>query len=99
MVAILPRRTMRECHHLLQLISAAIPDDAPESPRLQIHLHQEHPIRVIGLGEGMVATLVVNLTNHPLDHNSVFGGVIVVGSLASRHRHNKDWNLGFDAAC
>jgi hypothetical protein len=28
--------------------------------------------------------------NHPLNHNSVFGGVIVAGSLASRHLHNKD---------
>jgi hypothetical protein len=37
--------------------------------------------------------------NHPLDHNSVFGGVVVAGSLASRHLHNKDWNLALDATC
>jgi hypothetical protein len=72
------------------LIGVTVLDDALESPRLQLHLHQERPIGVIGLGEGRVATPAVNLTNHPLDHNSVFGGVIVTGSLASRHRHNKD---------
>jgi hypothetical protein len=37
--------------------------------------------------------------NHPLDHNSVFGGVIIVGALASRHLHDKDWNLALDATC
>jgi hypothetical protein len=72
------------------LIGAAILDDASGSPWLQLHLHQEHPIRVIGLGEGRVATPSANLTNHPLDHNSIFGGVIVAESLASRHLHNKD---------
>jgi hypothetical protein len=79
------------------LIGAAVLDDALESLRLQLHLHQEHPIGVIGLGEGRVATPTANLMNHPLDHNSVFGGVIVAGSLASHHLHNKDWNLALDA--
>jgi hypothetical protein len=79
------------------LIGAAVLDDALESLRLQLHLHQEHPIGVIGLGEGRVATPAANLMNHPLDHNSVFGGVIVAGSLASHHLHNKDWNLALDA--
>jgi hypothetical protein len=64
-----------------------------------IHLHQERPIEVIGLGEGRVATPAANLTNHPLDHNFIFRGVIVAGSLASHHRHNKDWNLALDATC
>jgi hypothetical protein len=48
---------------------------------------------LIGLGEGKVATPAANLMNHPLDHNSVFGGVIIVGSLGSHHLHNMDWNL------
>jgi hypothetical protein len=80
-------------HHLLLLIGAAVLDDALESPRLQLHLHQECPTRVISLGEGRVATPASNLRNHPLDHNSICGGVIIVGSLASRHLHNKDWKL------
>jgi hypothetical protein len=67
--------------------------DTSESPRLQLHLHQERPIGVIGLSEGRVATPAANLTNHHLDHNSIFGGVVVAGSLATRHLHNKDWNL------
>jgi hypothetical protein len=36
---------------------------------------------------------------HHLDHNSVFGGVIVTSSLASLHLHNMDWNLPLDATC
>jgi hypothetical protein len=76
-------------HHLLLLISTAILNDSPESPRLQLHLHQECPIRVICLGVGRVATPTANLTNHALGHNSIFGGVVVTGSLASRHRPNK----------
>jgi hypothetical protein len=72
------------------LIGVAVLDDALESPQLQLHLHQECLIRVIGLDEGRVATPAANLMNHPLDHNSVFGGVIVVGSLASHYLHNKD---------
>jgi hypothetical protein len=76
------------------LIDAAVLDDTSGSPRLQLHLPQERPIGVISLGEHRVATPAANLMNHPLDNNSVFGGVtVVVGSLASFHRHNKDWNL------
>jgi hypothetical protein len=75
------------------LIGVAVLDEAPEGPRLQLHLHQERSIRVIGLDEGKVATPAANLMNQPLDHNSVFGGVVVAGSLVSRHLHNKDWNL------
>jgi hypothetical protein len=77
-------------HHLLLLIGAAVLDDAPESPRLQLHLHHECPIRIIDLGEGMLATRAVNLTNHPLYHNSIFESVIITGSLSSRHLHDKD---------
>jgi hypothetical protein len=75
------------------LIGGAILDDDLESPRLQLHLHQERPIGVIYLGEGRVATPTANLMNHPLDHNSIFGGVIVTRSLSSRHLHNKNWNI------
>jgi hypothetical protein len=70
------------------LIGAAVLDDAPESPLLQLHLHRS--IGVIGLGEGRIATPTANLTNDPLDHIFIFGGVIVTGSLASRHPCNKD---------
>jgi hypothetical protein len=49
--------------------------------------------------ECKVATPAANLTNHHLDHNSVFEDVIIVGSLASRHLHNKDRNLALDATC
>jgi hypothetical protein len=84
-------------HHLLLLISTTILNDALESPRLQLHLNHERPIRVIGLGVGRVATPTAYLTNHPLDHDSIFGGVVV--DLLSRHLHNRDRNLGLDAAC
>jgi hypothetical protein len=80
------------------LIGVAVLDDALESPRIQLHLHQECPIGVIGLGEGWLATPVANLMNHPLDYNSVFAAV-VIGSLASHHLLNKDWNLPLDATC
>jgi hypothetical protein len=36
-------------HHLLLLIGGTILDDAPKSPRLQLHLHQERIIEVIVL--------------------------------------------------
>jgi hypothetical protein len=84
-------------HHLLLLIGATILDDALESPRLQLHLNQRCLIRVIGLGVGMVATPTAYLTNHPLDHDSIFGGVVV--DLLPRHLHNKDRNLALDDAC
>jgi hypothetical protein len=80
-------------HHLLLLIGPAVLDDASESPCLQLYHHQECSIGVIGLDEGRVATPAANLMNHPLDHNSVFGGVVVASAIASRHLHNKDWNL------
>jgi hypothetical protein len=83
-------------HHLLLLISPAVLDDTPEGPR--IHLHQERPILIIDLGEGRVVTFIANLMNHSLDHNTVFRGVIV-GSLASRHLHNKYCNLALDTTC
>jgi hypothetical protein len=72
------------------LIGTTILDDALESLRLHLHLHQECPIGVISLGDGRVATPAANLMNHPMDHNSVFGGVIVADALASCHLHNKD---------
>jgi hypothetical protein len=46
-------------HHLVLLIGATILDDAPENPRVQLHLHQERPIKVIGIGEGRIATCTV----------------------------------------
>jgi hypothetical protein len=51
------------------------------------------------LCEGRVAIPATNLMNHPLDHNSIFGGVVVARSVASRHRHSKDWNLTLDVTC
>jgi hypothetical protein len=69
------------------LIGAAIFDDALDGMRLQLHLHQEHPTEVIGLGEGRVASPRTYLTNHPLDHDSFFGGVF---GLLPRHLLNKD---------
>jgi hypothetical protein len=74
-------------HDLLLLIDVVVVDDAPESPRLQLHLHRECSIRVIGLGESRVSSPTTYLMNHPLDHDSVFVGVI--GHL-SHHLHNKD---------
>jgi hypothetical protein len=38
------------------LHSVVVLDDVLESPRLQLHLHQKHPIRVIYLCESKVAT-------------------------------------------
>jgi hypothetical protein len=78
-------------HHLILLIGAAVLDDAPESSYLQLHLYQECPIRVISVGEGRVASSpssrAAYLTNHPLDHDSVFGGVV---GLLPYHLHNKE---------
>jgi hypothetical protein len=84
-------------HHHLLLIGAAILDDALENSCFQLHINHERPIRVIGLGVGRVATLTAHLTNHPLDHDSIFGGVVV--DLLRLHDHNKDRNLALDAAC
>jgi hypothetical protein len=83
-------------HHLLLLIGAAILDDALESSCLQLHLNHERPITVISLGVGRVATPTADLTNLPLNHDSIFGGVVV--DLLSHHLH-KDRNLALDAAC
>jgi hypothetical protein len=58
------------------LIGTADLDDVPERPRLQLHLHQERPIRVIGLGENEVAAPTAHLTNHPLDYDVVVGGAV-----------------------
>jgi hypothetical protein len=69
------------------LIGAAILDYTPENMCLQLHLHQERPIAIIGLGEGRVASPAAYLTNHPLDYDSIFGGVI---GLLPHHIHNKD---------
>jgi hypothetical protein len=76
-----------KCHHLLLLIGVVVLDNAPESSRLQLHFHQERPIEVTGLGEGRVASPTTYLTNYPLYHDSIFGGVI---DLLPRHLHNKD---------
>jgi hypothetical protein len=77
-----------ENHHLLLLIGIAALDDALESPCLQLYLHLESPIRVIGHGEGRVDTPVAYLTNHPLDHDSIFRGVVI--GLLSHHLLNND---------
>jgi hypothetical protein len=84
-------------HYLLFLIGATIQDDALESPHLQLHLNQKRPIRVIGLGAGMVATPTAYLTNHPLDNDTIFGGVVV--DLLPFHLHNRDRNLALHATC
>jgi hypothetical protein len=87
-------------YHLLLLIGATILDDTLESSQLQLHLlhlNQKCPIGVIGLGVGMVATPTPYLTNHPLDHDTIFGGVVV--DLLPCHLHNKDRNLALHAAC
>jgi hypothetical protein len=63
-------------HHLLLLIGVTVLDDAPESMHLQLYLHQERPIRVIGLCEDRVATPAAYLMNRPLDHYSIFEGVV-----------------------
>jgi hypothetical protein len=76
-----------KCYHILLLIGAAILDDTPESSRLQLHLHQERPVRVIGLDEGRIASSTAYLTNHPLDYKSIFGGGV---GLLPHHLHNKD---------
>jgi hypothetical protein len=84
-------------HYHLFLIGATILDDALESPHLRLHINQKRSIRVIGLGVGMVATPTAYLTNHPLDHDTIFGGVVV--DLLPCHLHNKDKNLALHAAC
>jgi hypothetical protein len=50
------RTTQGVKRHYLLLIGATVLNDALESPRLQLHLHQERPIGVTGLGEGRVAS-------------------------------------------
>jgi hypothetical protein len=77
-----------ENHHLLLLIRIAALDDALESLCLQLYLHLESPIRVIGHGEGRVDTPIAYLTNHPLDHDSIFRGVVI--DLLPHHLLNKD---------
>jgi hypothetical protein len=77
-------------------MTAAILDDALESSRLQPYLPQKHPIRVIDLGEGKVASPTGYLTNHPLNRDSVFGGVV---GLLPRHLHKKDLNRTLDITC
>jgi hypothetical protein len=69
------------------LISDVILVDTLEHPRLQLYLHRERSIRVIGLGEDMVATPAAYLMNYPMDHDSIFRGVI---NLFLRHLLNKD---------
>jgi hypothetical protein len=72
-------------HHLILLISMAIFDDASESSRLQLHIHLKRPIGVIDLSDDSVATSTAHLTNHLLDHHSVFGDVVV--GFLPRHFH------------
>jgi hypothetical protein len=64
-------------------ICSSVLDGIPHHPRPQLHLHQERPVRVIGLGEYGISTPSTHLTDYSLDHCSFFGGV-VAGLLGCR---------------
>jgi hypothetical protein len=65
----------------------------PPNPRLQLHIHQERPIRVISLGESRVTSLIAYLTNQPMDHDSVFRGVSLLPTCENLTVKNRKLTL------
>jgi hypothetical protein len=58
-------------------IGATVLHDVLEHARHQLHLHQECPIRVVGLSNDGIATPGTHLKDYLLDHHTIFGGVVV----------------------
>jgi hypothetical protein len=73
-----------ECHHVL-VVAAARLNHRPETPGLELHLHEQRPVEVIRLGEGGVATPSSHLTNHPLNGAAARGIAAATASLSQQH--------------